>query len=939
MWGSLAGKLGAKDININATLQKLGNAVAPPAAEGEGGEYYEDEDEDYSEDEEEDDEDDSGGRGFGLVGLLTRALDDRGEEYDDEDEEDDGQYQDQDRDQRLDQRQDQHHWSQYEHEHEHEPEEGGGHDESVDDLNQNGRRTTASTDAPFPAVQVQVQGTKQGEAQPQGEAVGAESTVNDQSFSGTKAQLDNAQDQITPTQQCATEATSEIDPQQNEDPSTRGRIDLSQVAPMPGSGSKAKVNRDVTTEESQAQSPIMSTARTFDETTTLNTQVRKSDTDASSSSSRPREAPPPDHQHQYRAPTNRKGNSWEDLLERRSESNRSQTETLVRVQKEREPEIKIWEASQALHISQKPMGKTAAFECADSSGMDTVSSSSIAVGKASVPEYVAKESDDGAIKLSSEGDKSANVTETETASPSPGVSHRRTETDGSFQEPVSSSEDQSAKSYAVAKLNSECTVLREQIYSAAEETSKLKQQNIRDKEQSQALIESMMLEFQGKEARLLAAVNEDRQLEVMRMEEQYQNQIRELEERVAKERNELIKREENYRQIVEKSESRAESLSRQFDAQFSQMEQREKRSVRNAEEKLAQIMAVLDERDDEIKRLKSKTKALESTMTEHVEGAEEAEEEVMELQTENEHLQEQVGHLEAECANLKSVVASLEADAERVGGLQMELTLLREDRDRLRAQNQSATESALSSRSQLEAERDSALAECKDLKQQLAASMADLEVAQADRTRIFTANQNLEGALEAFQNERQAELDMLEEQRQEAEAETKAAHAASLEAIKQTHESELSLVQQAADSAVTTMMDEIKILETNLVKQRTENSQTRRSLDEAIHRLQTNQEDIIDRALMKNILLDWCTMKNKDKRHQVLELMASVLHFTDEEREKVHLTHLDIESMRAKVVGALAAPLPEAANPDKIEGNNVQEKWISFLLSETDDGN
>jgi dGTP triphosphohydrolase len=270
--------------------------------------------------------------------------------------------------------------------------------------------------------------------------------------------------------------------------------------------------------------------------------------------------------------------------------------------------------------------------------------------------------------------------------------------------------------------------------------------------------------------------------------------------------------------------------------------------------------------------------------------------------------------------------------------LQMELTLIREDRDRLRAQHQSAAESAFSSRSQLESERDSALAECRDLKQQLAANMADLEVAQADRTRIITANQNLEGALEAFQNERQAELDMLEEQRLDAEAATKAAHAASLEAIKQTHESELTQIQQAADSAVKSTMSEIKLLEANLVKQRTANSQTRRSLDEAIHRLQTNQEDVIDRTLMKNILLDWCTMKHKDKRHQVLELMASVLHFTDEEREKVHLTHLDIESVRARVVGALAAPLP-TAHTDKIEGKNVQEKWISFLLSETDDGN
>ena len=263
----------------------------------------------------------------------------------------------------------------------------------------------------------------------------------------------------------------------------------------------------------------------------------------------------------------------------------------------------------------------------------------------------------------------------------------------------------------------------------------------------------------------------------------------------------------------------------------------------------------------------------------------------------------------------------------------MELTILREDRDRLRAQHQSAAESAVSSHSQVESERDAAKAEALDLKQQLAAIMADLEVAEADRSRIITANQNLEGALEAFQNERQAELDMLEEQRLDAEEAIRSAHSIALNALRQTHEAEMKQVQQVSDTAVKNMMNEIKLLEVNLEKQKAEGSQTRRSLDEAIHRLQSTQEDVIDRTLMKNILLDWCTMKDKNKRHQVLELMASVLHFTDEEREKVHLTHLDIESVRDKVVGAIAAPLPPA-HTDKIEGDNLSEKFKSFLLSE-----
>jgi chromosome segregation ATPase len=264
--------------------------------------------------------------------------------------------------------------------------------------------------------------------------------------------------------------------------------------------------------------------------------------------------------------------------------------------------------------------------------------------------------------------------------------------------------------------------------------------------------------------------------------------------------------------------------------------------------------------------------------------------------------------------------------------------MLREDRERERSKSQSAVVSAITSHSMLESERDAALADVQDLKQQLAAATADLEVAKSDKSRIMTANNNLQAALEAFQDERQAEMELVDEQTREAEDAIVSAHAAAMDAARQAHEAEMKLVQNAADVAVKNVMDEVHTLERNVEMLRSENSQMRRSLDEAIHRLQSNQEDVIDRALMKNILLDWCAMKDKVKRHQVLQLMASVLHFTEEEKEKVHLTHMDIDSVRAKVVGALAAPLP----PSKatfVEGSNVQEKWLSFLLAETDDGN
>ena len=111
----------------------------------------------------------------------------------------------------------------------------------------------------------------------------------------------------------------------------------------------------------------------------------------------------------------------------------------------------------------------------------------------------------------------------------------------------------------------------------------------------------------------------------------------------------------------------------------------------------------------------------------------------------------------------------------------------------------------------------------------------------------------------------------------------------------------------------------------------------RRSLDEAIQRLQTSQEDVIDRVLTKNILLDWFSKHGKGKR-EVLAVMASLLHFTEEEKDAIHIG--DGSGTFGKVFHAVAAPFPpSAANIEHLDGDSVREKWVNFLLTEVgDDG-
>jgi len=468
---------------------------------------------------------------------------------------------------------------------------------------------------------------------------------------------------------------------------------------------------------------------------------------------------------------------------------------------------------------------------------------------------------------------------------------------------------------------------------------------VEESERHSIMTNKLIMDFQQKEARLLEASVEEHQHTLAQAEHRHKVEMQALELHMATEKKNSFENQQKLCHQMEESNARAErveaeleKMTREHSSMVAQSTLLEQRSLRIAEEKVAHTMALLDERDDLISRLKQKVNALESSVNEREEGVEEAEQEVEELQMENEELQEKIDRLQGECSDLREKVTVLEDETAKLGPLQMELTMVREERDRERMQNQSVVQSTMTFHSVVESERDSALAEVRDLKQHLSAVLADLEIEQADRVRLLTANQNLQSALEAFQDERHAEMKMMEEQRLESEAGIIAAHAAAIGIIEQTqadHIKQLHFIAEEKTKKILEQRDEVLV---TVKKLQTENFQLRRSLNEAIHRLQTTQEDVIDRALMKNILLDWCVMKEREKRQQVLELMASVLHFTEEEKESVHVTHVDIDSVRSKVVGAIAAPLPPSkAVLEKLEGENVSEKWISFLMAETED--
>lgn len=261
----------------------------------------------------------------------------------------------------------------------------------------------------------------------------------------------------------------------------------------------------------------------------------------------------------------------------------------------------------------------------------------------------------------------------------------------------------------------------------------------------------------------------------------------------------------------------------------------------------------------------------------------------------------------------------------------MELRLLKEEHARIEAKAENVAASAQSDTAQLAQDRDEALAKANDIQLRLSAAIADLDIAKADSERLVLSNENLQGALEAFQSEREAEMAMIEQQKLEEKEAIDSSHAAEVEALKLVHQNEVRQIQKAADDAVRNIMEEVKELESKLEKSRLENVQTRRALDEAIERLSQTQDDVVDRTVMKNILLDWLTKAGKKERNQVLEMMADLLHFTDDEKRRVHIDG------RSPSIRNIMSPPPAKVDVQNLEGENVREKWVNFLLAETSD--
>jgi len=115
-------------------------------------------------------------------------------------------------------------------------------------------------------------------------------------------------------------------------------------------------------------------------------------------------------------------------------------------------------------------------------------------------------------------------------------------------------------------------------------------------------------------------------------------------------------------------------------------------------------------------------------------------------------------------------------------------------------------------------------------------------------------------------------------------------------------------------------------------------------LMEALRRLRRNSSDTnVDRRLVTNVLLSFLATPRADpKRFEMLQLLASVLSWTDVEREKAGLQRAPPNASTPSFWGRssnVSSPKKNNADLEKIdETESFSRLWVEFLLTEANAG-
>ncbi|CAM9359440.1 unnamed protein product, partial [Ectocarpus sp. 8 AP-2014] len=271
---------------------------------------------------------------------------------------------------------------------------------------------------------------------------------------------------------------------------------------------------------------------------------------------------------------------------------------------------------------------------------------------------------------------------------------------------------------------------------------------------------------------------------------------------------------------------------------------------------------------------------------------------------------------------------------------QARLEEAREDKHR----QEQASAAALASSQAL---HQAALQREQQLGSQVKALRADLALANQDTARHEAALGNLRqarrdrvrGVLEAFHEEKATEVEVINKRRQEDLASQAASFEATELSLKRSFEARLSEQAQALERDRLKDRRAEAVLEGENARIKGDLAKSRAALEAALLRLSGSCDDTLDRQLVTNLIVRYVSSHHKK---QVLELMARMFNFTEEEKEQVGLSNRG-----PTLPGMLTAMFvgggqdgdhdPEAATAEAkaSAGGALGDLWVDFLMAET----
>ncbi|KAG8905638.1 hypothetical protein FRC01_008285 [Tulasnella sp. 417] len=339
--------------------------------------------------------------------------------------------------------------------------------------------------------------------------------------------------------------------------------------------------------------------------------------------------------------------------------------------------------------------------------------------------------------------------------------------------------------------------------------------------------------------------------------------------------------------------------------------------------KLKEDAEELDRREQLIQQLTTQNDALTSSITT-------LQDELISASNESAKLSEELRLIRSRAVEESAHEASIREG--QILELQNELEICRTERDEWERLAQQETMAADEARTVLEAAR-----------REWEIEGAQWEKEAQDLAMEKEKSANLQSVLEDFQAAKDAEIrSALTEYELQIQQTTQSLAEFKSRAL--SAEAELSEVGSSA-GRLAEVEQELKDKAALIAKLRHENVIANEHLTEALRRLRKNSSDEnVDRRLITNVILSYLTTARGDsKRFEMLSLLASILSWSDPERETAGLQKQSAASKQQaplgrKTSGALGGRPSPLDVPKQEESESFSKLWVEFLLKESTQG-